>query len=176
MSNDYGPSGIKDKVREEFRLFLVVFVFLALMFGAFLTYRRLILNEAGITYLNYGGGLIKAAIVAKIILIGQAMKVGKRIEDQPLIFVVLAKAVLFALLVAVFNILERIIEGLLRGYDWEAIWNAVVMNSPSEVLAGTLMVVVSFIPLFALWETGRVLGAGKLSEIFFRKRVVQTLH
>lgn len=163
-------SRVKEKLYEELKLFFIVFAFLALMFVAFLTYRRLVLSEAGITYLHFGVGLIKAAVVAKIILIGQALNLGKRIKDQPLIIVVLGKAVLFGLLVAVFNVLERVVEGLVRGYGWRAIVDLVVMNGPDEILAGTLMLMVSFIPFFAFWETGRVLGAGKLSEMFFHKR------
>jgi hypothetical protein len=33
------------------------------------------------------------------------------------------------------------------------------------------MIMVAFIPFFAFWETGRVLGPGKLSEMFLHKRV-----
>jgi hypothetical protein len=170
MASEHKTSRVKEKVEEELKLFWVVFGFLAVMFSAFLTYRRLVSNEVGITYLHYGAGLIKAAIVAKVILVGQALQLGKRIEDQPLILVVLVKAVLYGLLVAVFGVLERVVEGLLHGYGWQAIANRVVMNGPDEILAGTLMVMVSFIPFFALWEIGRVLGAGKLSEMFLHKR------
>jgi hypothetical protein len=79
----------KEKAREELRLTLVVFAFLAFMFCAFLTYRRLVLKEYGISYAHYGAGLIEAAIIAKVILFGQAMNLGKRIEDEPLIISVL---------------------------------------------------------------------------------------
>jgi hypothetical protein len=169
-AREHQTSRVRERVREELKLFSAVFVFLALMFSAFLTYRRLVSNESGITYLHYGAGLIKGAVVAKIILLGQALKVGKRVESQPLIIVVFVKSVLYGLLVAVFNVLERVIEGLVRGYDWQATANLVVMNGWDEILAGALMVMVSFIPFFALWETGRVLGPGKLSEMFLHKR------
>src|SRR5215831_16851712 len=94
-AREHQISRVREKIEEELRLFWFVFAFLALMFSAFLTYRRLISSESGITYLHYGAGLIKAAIVAKIILIGQALKVGRRVESQPLIVVVLVKSVLY---------------------------------------------------------------------------------
>lgn len=170
MSVQPESTGIKRKLLEEFKLFLGVFAFLALMFSAFLTYRRLVSSETGITYLHYGAGVIKAAVIAKIILIGQALKLGKRVEDQPLIIVVLVKAILFGLLVALFNVLERVIEGLVRGLHWRAIANLVVMNSMNEILAGTLIVIASFIPFFGFWEIGRVVGTDKISKMFFHKR------
>jgi hypothetical protein len=147
-----------------------VLVFLAIMFCAFVTYRRLVMKEAGISYEHWGARLIKAAIIAKVILVGQAMKIGRRIESYPLIISVLVKAVLYGLLVGVFNVLERVIEGLAHGNSWEAIAYRAVMNGPDEILADSLMVLVAFIPFFALWETGRVLGPGKLAELFLHRR------
>src|SRR3974390_2556485 len=91
---------LKERALEELRVYWTVFAFLALMFGAFTLYRRLILHEAGIGYAHSGAGLIEAAIVAKVILIGQAMSVGRGVERRPLIIAVLVKAVLYGLLVA----------------------------------------------------------------------------
>ena len=39
-----------------------------------------------------------------------------------------------------------------------------------EILAKTLVVIVTFIPFFGFWEIDRVLGHGKLFELFFHKR------
>jgi hypothetical protein len=39
-----------------------------------------------------------------------------------------------------------------------------------EVLAGSMVVFVAFIPFFAFRELGRVLGEGKIRTLFFRKR------
>ena len=157
---------LKERALEELRVYWTVFAFLALMFGAFTLYRRLILHEAGIGYAHYGAGLIEAAIVAKVILIGQAMSVGRGVERRPLIIAVLVKAVLYGLLVAGFDVVERLVEGLLRGDDRQALLHGVIVNGPTEALAQAVMVLVSFIPFFALWEIGRVLGPGKLTELF----------
>jgi len=39
-----------------------------------------------------------------------------------------------------------------------------------ELGARSLMLIVAFIPFFAFWEIGRVLGAQKLAAMFFAKR------
>jgi hypothetical protein len=36
-----------------------------------------------------------------------------------------------------------------------------------ELLARTVMLIVAFVPFFAFWEIGRVLGPGRLSALFF---------
>lgn len=161
---------LKDKALEELRLFWMVFAFLALMFAAFSTYRRLVLSEAGISYGHYGSGLLEAAVIAKIILVGQALKLGRRFERYPLFVDVLVKAFLYGLLVAVFGVFERLIEGALHREDWHQIVQRLLLDGPREILARTVMVIVAFIPFFALWETGRVLGPGRLSALFFHRR------
>jgi hypothetical protein len=161
---------MKEKAIEEFKLYWIVFAYLALVLGSFITYRRLVLQEVGIRYGHYGAGLIEAAVIAKVILIGNAMRVGRRAEGQPLIVTVLVKSILYALLVAAFGVLEHVVEGLWHGASWPAIGLLIVALGPREMLAHAVMVVVAFLPFFALWETARVLGPGKLSEIFLTRR------
>jgi hypothetical protein len=170
LSTGHHTRHFKEKFVEEFKVYWVVFAFLALMFGAFTNYRRLILHGVGINYAHWGAGLIQAAIIAKVILIGQAMHVGRRIERHPLIVAAVVKSLLYGLLVAVFNILEHAVEGLIHGDSWPAIAHRLVMSGPDEILARFLMIFIAFIPFFALWETGRVIGFGRLADLFFHKR------
>lgn len=158
------------RAMDELKLYWIVFAFLALMFAAFTTYRRLIMSEVGISYQHYGAGLIEAAIIAKVILVGRAMSLGKRFESRPLFVTVLVKTMLFGLLVALFSVLERVVEGMLRHQSWATILHRLAISGPDEILARTLMVLVAFLPFFALWEIGRVLGPGKLDEMFMHRR------
>lgn len=168
----HAPHHFKEKAVEEFKLYWLVFLFLAVMFGAFNTYRRLILGEVGMTYGHWGAGLIEALVIAKVILIGDAMKLGRWMESKyPLIYTVLVKSVLFGLLVAVFNIMEHSIEGLIHGQAWaQVLAHPLPAQNTNEVLARTVVMIVTFVPFFTVWETARVLGPGKLSEIFFGRR------
>jgi len=164
---------IKARAVEEFKLYWLVFAFLAIMFGAFNTYRRLILGEVGMTWGHYGAGLIEAAVIAKVILIGNAMKLGRRWmnEKYPLIYTVLVKSVLFGLLVAMFNIIEHAIEGLVHGATWSQIAaHPFPAQNTNEALARAVVMIVTFVPFFAVWEIGRVLGPGKLAVLFFHHK------
>ena len=171
-----GAPSLKEKAKEEFKEFWAIAIYLALMFSAFLTYRRLTLAESGVTYLHYGAGVIEALILAKVILIGQALRLGKKFEDEPLIVPVLIKTLLFGLFVAVFSVIEHVIEGLVHHQTWEAIAHHLISAGRDEILAKTLIMLIAFIPFFAFWETDRVMGEGKLSALFFRKRVAEAGH
>jgi hypothetical protein len=58
MRSESRTAAFKAKAMEELKVFWVVAVFLALMFGAFTAYRRLILQEFGISYLHYGASIV----------------------------------------------------------------------------------------------------------------------
>jgi hypothetical protein len=170
MQSEKTSSSLKEKAKEEFKMFWVIAIYLALMFSAFFTYRRLTLHESGITYLHYGAGVIEALILAKVILIGRALGLGRRFEEKPLIVSVLFKSVIFGAFVAVFSVIEHVIDGLAHHETWDVITQHLFSGGRDEILAKTLVVIVTFIPFFGFWEIDRVLGHGKLFELFFHKR------
>ena len=55
----------------EMRKFALIASFLFFFFGAFATYRRLILSEYQIDYFQYGYALIEALVLGKVILVGE---------------------------------------------------------------------------------------------------------
>jgi hypothetical protein len=115
--------------------------------------------------------VLEALILAKVILVGRALRLGKRFEAAPLVISVLIKAVAYAAFVGIFFVLEHLIEGLVRGETWGNIEQGLVRASWDEILARTIMAMVAFIPFFAFLEVARVMGEGQLSSLFFRKRM-----
>ena len=63
-------AGLKQKVIHESGEFLTVFLFLAPLFGAFSTYRMLLLDQFGEAFFQYGTAFVNALVLSKIILIG----------------------------------------------------------------------------------------------------------
>jgi len=51
-----------------------------------------------------------------------------------------------------------------------AIIAKVILVGDALALARTVVMIVTFVPFFALWEIGRVLGHGKLAGLFFHHR------
>ncbi len=160
-------TGLKEKALEELNAFWIIALYLALFLGAFTMYRRLILAEFGITYLHYGFALVEALIIAKVILIGRVFGLVRWFEDRPLIVPVIYKSALFGIFVALFGILEHIVGGLFHKEHWAGILHELTDIGAYELLARMLMVIVAFVPFFAFWELGRVLGLRRLSALFF---------
>jgi hypothetical protein len=161
----------KRKIVHEMTEYWINFVFLAVVFFTFTSYRRLILAEYHVSYLHYGIVVIEAAVLAKIILLGEAARVGRKHEDKPLIVPTLHKTILFTILVIVFKVCEHMIGGLLRGKGLAGGFNDLIGKGGYEILANALVMISAFVPFFAIKELGRVLGREKLRALFFRRRV-----
>lgn len=163
-------SGWKQKVVRELIDYFINFIYLAVFFGVFTWYRRLILAEYQIAYLNYGVPLIEALILAKVIMLGDILRFHRRLQGRPLIFPTLYNTVVFTVWVLLFIVFEHTVGGLLHGKGVAGGFNEIIDRGKYELLARCMVVFLAFIPFFAIRELGGVLGEGKLLELFFRRR------
>jgi hypothetical protein len=136
----------------------------------FTSYRRIILAHYEISYAEWGISLIKALILAKVILIVDLLPISHRLEDKPLIIPTLYKTFTFSLWVALFALVESAIRGFLQGKGLAGALDHLLSEGAYEFFARCLVAFCAFIPYFAFKELGRELGKGKLGELFFRKK------
>ncbi len=161
---------LKEKAAEEFRLLLLISAYLAAFFAAFLTYRRLISREFGVSTFHYGYALLEALIIAKVILIGKAIGLGKKKADRRMLAMsVLRSSLAYGALVGAFAVLEHVVEGLVHGKTLAASLETFLNQGVYEILGRTLVLFVAFIPFFAFWELGHLAGDRKIFDLFFRK-------
>ncbi|EEF61196.1 hypothetical protein [Pedosphaera parvula] len=169
--NDPGKKtiGRKQKVVNEMTEYCFTFLYLAFFLGAIAWYRRLILMEYHISYLHYGFAIVEALILAKVILVGNALHLGRELENKRLIYSTIYKAVVFTIFVAVFGVIEHAIEGWLHGNGLVGGLKEFMDTGRDELLARCLITFFAFIPFFGFQEIGRVMGAGKIGELFFKR-------
>ena len=139
------------------------------LFGAFTTYRTLLSAEYQIASFRYGYALVEALVLAKVILLGRMLRLGERFSRAPLIVPTVYKTLCFSVFVLAFTILEHLLTGLLRGEDFRAIVEKILNKGIWEILAHVLVLFMALGPLFAIGETGRLLGEGRLFELFFKR-------
>lgn len=167
---------LKKKAAEEFSRLVTIFIYLAMLMVGFAIYRSLILAEYHISYFHFGYALLEAAVLAKVILIGEALHLGERPSDRPMIFTVLYKTLLFSMLVGVFTVLEHFVSGMLEGRNLAGIYASLADKGKDEILARVVVMFVSFIPLFALLEMGQMMGENQLHRLLFRRRTTPTVN
>jgi hypothetical protein len=166
-SPDKTTQKLKKRVRDELIEYAFNVIYLTLVFAAYFIHQRLLLASYDITYKNYGVAVIEALVLGKVIMIGGVFRLGRGLEDKPLIYPTLYKSLVFTVFVAVFKAIEHGIRGLWRG---EGIMGGLAAFSEKGwelMLANALFVLVAFIPFFAVKELGRVLGQKTVRELFF---------
>ena len=161
--------GLKERALEEFKLYWIITLYLWVFLGLFTVYRRLVVAETGDDYLHYGIALVEAMIIAKVVLIGRLFGFSRRFEDRALIVPVLYKAAVFGLLVMLFGGVEHIVVGWFHHLGPLGGLREIASVGADELAARALMLIVAFVPFFAFWELGRMLGMSKLVAMFFSK-------
>ncbi|HEY8005320.1 MAG TPA: efflux RND transporter periplasmic adaptor subunit [Methylocella sp.] len=155
-------AGAIDETRKLFSIFLYLFVLLSL----FAFYKALILNEQSLIY-HQGFALINALALAKVILIGEYFHAGDNLKNRPLIFPILFKSAVFAVLLVCFHIFEEALIGVLHGKTLsQSVSN--IGGGRLEGIAGIgLIMFVVLMPFFAFRELDRVIGTQELHSLLF---------
>lgn len=163
---------LKQKAYRELKEFLVIAFYLWVVFGLFLLYKSVILGEEHISYLDHGVALINALVLGKFVLIARAFHLGHRANDAPLVYPTLVKSALFSVVLACCKILEDAVVGLYHGRSLSESIAGLGGGTFKGILTLTVLLFVLLIPFFAFGELQRVLGEGKLAQLFFRPREV----
>lgn len=158
---------MREKLRQEGREFLIIFIYLALCLTMLLLFKQAILADYQISYLRHGYAIVEALMLSKIIVLGHAWRLGERYRERPLIYPTLYKALIFTLLVIIFSIIEHLLDGFLHKEKPAATIHKMLAGDWREMLASALMMFFIFIPFFAFQEVGRVIGEDKLLNLFF---------
>ncbi len=166
MSSEDSPSkGLKQKTIHELWELAWVFLYLSFFFCSLELYSILLLRDFHVKYLNFGFALINALVIAKVILLGEYARIGRKYEERPLILSATYKAILFVVLVFAFHLVEEVVKRLLHNGHLAGALAQVRVN---DLLGRGIIVFCTFVPLFAFRELRRVLGEKKFMELFFR--------
>lgn len=161
--------GLKAKALHESVRFLTMFVYLWVMFLLFELHKYFVLAEHGIPFTQYGVGFVNALVLAKVMLVADDLRLGEWRGRRPLIYPVLLRSALFAVVFIVFDILEKMLIGVFRGKD---VSESIETFGGGGILGGivvAIIIAVALIPFFAFVEVSRLMERGELAQIFFTR-------
>ena len=156
-------------VHELFEYFFN-FAFLAFFLVSLAWYRRLLLASYNIDYYDYWAPLIEAAVLAKVIMIGDALHMGQRFGNRPLAVPTLYRTFVFSLLVILFSFIEKIVGALIHHKTVSDGIAEITSQGWDFILARCLLIMVAFIPFFTMKQIERVFGEEKIRGMFLRRR------
>ena len=97
------------------------------------------------------------------------MRLGRGLEQKPLILSALFRTVMFSVWVAIFNVLEGTVRGLLHGNGLAGGVEEIASRGWYELLSRCVVIFVAFIPFFSFKELERVMGSEQLRALFWRR-------
>ena len=74
------------------------------------------MNEENLIY-HQGFALLNALALAKVVLVGEFFHVGDNLKNKPLIYPIMAKSAMFAVILICFHIIEETFIGTLARQD-----------------------------------------------------------
>ncbi len=155
---------------HEFKELVFISLYLYITLGAVVLVKTAVLHAEGIEYAPWGIAIVKAVVLAKFMLLGDAMKIGVRFGARPLIWPTLYKAFAFLVLLIILTVIEEAVVGLFHHQSIAASLSELVGPRLEETLAGYLIMLLVLIPYFAFRVLGEALGEGRLTRMFFVER------
>jgi hypothetical protein len=161
---------LHQRAMQELKEFAILAGYLYVTLGAVVLMKTAILHTQGIEFAPWGIAVVKALVLAKFMLLGNAMGIGERYPSSPLIWPTLHKAFAFLLLLVILTIIEEAVVGLFHHQSIAASLSDLVGRRLEETLAGFLILLLVLIPFFAFRVLGEALGEGRLERMFFVER------
>ena len=153
---------LKEKAIEEFRSFFVMALYLWFVFALMLLNEAIILKKPDFNFLAQGFTVINALVLAKVMLVADDLGFGRELDGLPLIWPILYKAVLYALLFVAFHELEHYVVAWFNGKAQTMTLPTVGGGTWAGAACVWAVMAVSLMPFFAIREVSKLVGTSRV--------------
>jgi hypothetical protein len=127
-----------ERALSELEKYAVITVYLWLLFALLSLHRQLVQGH-GVSVWHQSLAIVNALIFGKVILIGEALNVGKVLERRALVWVMFGKSLIFVILLLAFHIAEGAIRAWFVGQ---------LLSASSADFGGSLPVLLTYAAIF----------------------------
>jgi len=161
---------LKERASEEFKRFVVIFLYLWVVFGLLSLHTSLVLSQRHLNYQEHTFAIINAFVFAKVLLLGEHFHLGTRFAGKPLIYPILHKCFVFTILLISFHIIESVAVGVWRGNSIANSLPPILGWNPRGLLAVGVICFVLLLPFFGFREIARVMGRSEMWALVFGRK------
>jgi hypothetical protein len=172
-ANAHGARSLKAKAADEFRRFLLLFFYLWILFGVFVLNQGVVLREHGIDFAMQGFAFFNALVFAKVMMLFEVFDPGRWLRKRPLIYPILYESLLLTVLFLIAHVLEKTIEGLIRGKTLTESMPVLTGAGLPGFLSITVILFIALLPFFGLRNLSLAMGEGRLYAMIFEKPSAQ---
>jgi hypothetical protein len=158
---------LRERVLDETRRFVVMFLYLWVLLGLFVLNERIILGQRGIGFSSHGFALLNALILAKVMLVTEDLNLGCWMRRRPLIYPILFESLVLTVMFICFHVAEHLVVGLVERETVAESVPAIGGGGLAGVVCVAVILFVALIPFFAFRNVGRELGPGQLNAMLF---------
>ena len=158
---------LMEKAAHEFKMLAAIVAYLWLVFAVLALHEWIVLAKFHINFRFYGFAIINSLLLAKPMLVAEDLHFGERFRERPLIYPIFYRAVMFAVLLICFYVVEEVVIGIIHGRT--------IARSMPDMGGGSLgwisalaVLTVVLIPYFGFKEIGRAIGQRKLHDLLFK--------
>jgi len=164
------PHSFKAKAKEEIAKALQLTIYFGIWFCALAFLGATSLDEKPISLTIFGFALIKAALCAKFMLVGQAFFPIKVNKNNGIVNSLILESLLYLMIVLGLNYLEAGIHGLIHGKDFISSIADFGRSNPLHVVAMSIVYWLIVWPYLLLMGFRLAIGSTETLEILFGKK------
>ena len=157
----------KHVLAEEFRSYMLSFLYFWVLLGTFTVHQDIALREHDISFTPHGWALINALVLAKVMVIVEKLRLGSRIVPHPLIFPIVLEAFILALLFIGIHVLEHVIGGMVAGERAAASIPLIGGGGLLGLCMAALSVFIALIPFCGFRQLSAAMGPGRMRKLLF---------
>jgi hypothetical protein len=162
-----GAHSLKAKAVEEFRRFVVLFLYLWVLFAMVAVNQSIVLRQQGLPFAAHGFAFINALVLAKVMLLFEHLDPGRWLRRRPLIYPILYEAFLLTVLFLVVHVLEKVVEGVFHGKTVLESLPSLGGGGLAGLISVAVIMLVALVPFFAFRNLGLLLGPDRLRSLIF---------
>jgi len=161
---------IKELILDEAKRLFAMFLYLYILFALFNIHEYVILAQHQIEFTDYGVAVINAAIFAKVMLVAEDLRLGRRLDDRPLIYSVAFKSIVFMIVFICFREVEDIALGLWKGETIAASIPKIGGGHLVGIAAVGVITAFALAPYFAYREIEQIIGKDEFRSLILPRR------
>jgi hypothetical protein len=167
--------GLIKKIKTELKSLLGIALYFWVLFTLFAFHKAILTNDRNIG-VQLGVALLNSKIMAKVVFLGERTPLSGKFLEKPLIFTILAKSLIFSIVLFIFRVFEEILIGLWGGrtiHEILIVDHPKISNSSGFIFIAMActIIFVALIPFFAYLEIEEALGEETLRALLFRKKL-----
>jgi hypothetical protein len=157
---------LRERAVFEFKRFVAVFLYLWVVFALLSIHETIIRAQHHLDYRAHTFAVINAFIFAKVLLVGDYLRLGDRFKHKPLVYPVLYQCFVFSALLTGFHIVERTFAGVVGGKTFSESFSEIGGRGLIGIVSISALAFVMLVPFFAFRELGRMIGEEELRALF----------